>query len=103
MKSGDQIPEGTVRQIREVIMKNIKNGRMHVQPAVEELATLYASLIDEQIQAARLDERRQVALDNYRGQTFSDSTNWRGKYEKFIENNERRIAQLSPKPIEREQ
>lgn len=43
---------------------------------------------------ARIDERKQVALDNYRGQTFSDSTNWRGKFDKFINNNEGRIVQL---------
>lgn len=44
--------------------------------------------------SARLEERKAVALDNYRGQTFSESTNYRGKFDKFIRNNERRIAEL---------
>jgi len=44
--------------------------------------------------AARLDELNAVALDNYRGQTFSDSTNWKGKLQKFIDNNERRLRHL---------
>ncbi len=45
--------------------------------------------------SARLDERKEVALDNYRGHTFSDGTNWRGKFDKFILNNDKRIAQLT--------
>lgn len=50
---------------------------------------------DQQIAlAARLDERKQVALDNYHGHTFSDATNYKGKFDKFIENNERRIKTL---------
>lgn len=44
--------------------------------------------------AARLAERNMIALDNYRGHTFSDSTDWKAKYQKFIDTNERRIAQL---------
>jgi len=43
----------------------------------------------------RLNERIEVALDNYRGHTFSDSTDYKGKFEKFTENNEKRLAQLS--------
>ena len=57
-----------------------------------------ADFITEQTRLARISERNEIALDNYRGQTFSDSTNWKGKFEKFIENNERRLAQLAPKP-----
>lgn len=43
---------------------------------------------------ARLDERKRVALDNYQGQTFSDATNYKYKFDKFVDNNERRIKQL---------
>jgi hypothetical protein len=42
----------------------------------------------------RLAEREEVALDNYHGHTFSDSTNWQGKFDKFIKNNEKRITAL---------
>lgn len=52
-------------------------------------------MVAKEVAAARLDERKQIALDNYHGHTFSDSTNWKGKFEKFIDNNERRIAQLT--------
>lgn len=44
--------------------------------------------------AARKDERKIVALDNYHGHTFSDATDYKGKFDKFIENNERRLATL---------
>lgn len=44
--------------------------------------------------AGRIDERNQIALDNYRGQTFSESTNWHSKFDKFVSNNEKRLAQL---------
>jgi len=58
--------------------------------------THYISGVEAKIAEARLDERKQVALDNYRGQTFSESTDWKGKFDKFVENNERRIANLTP-------
>lgn len=48
----------------------------------------------QQMLEARIDERKQVALDNYHGQTFSDSTNYKDKFDKFIENNERRLETL---------
>lgn len=50
--------------------------------------------INDLILRGKIEERREVALDSYRGQTFSDSTNYKGKFEKFIRNNERRIAAL---------
>lgn len=43
----------------------------------------------------RIRERKQIALDNYHGHTFSDSTNWQGKFQKFIDNNEKRLAALT--------
>ncbi len=43
---------------------------------------------------ARLDERNKIALDNYRGKTVSESTNWQAEFGYFINNNERRIAEL---------
>lgn len=42
----------------------------------------------------RIDERNEVALDNYRGHTFSDNTNYEAKFAKFIANNEKRIQGL---------
>lgn len=35
-----------------------------------------------------------MALDNYRGHTFSDNTNYEAKFAKFIANNEKRIQGL---------
>jgi len=61
------------------------------QPAISETENTLAQMLKE----ARLQERKEVALDNYRGQTFSDSTNWHGKFDKFVENNERALAALS--------
>ena len=43
---------------------------------------------------ARINERNKIALDNYRGETFSESTNWQAKFEYFMDSNERRIAEL---------
>lgn len=51
---------------------------------------------------ARIDERNSVALDNYRGHTFSATTDWKGKFQKFIDNNEKRLADLSSKAQKRE-
>lgn len=48
-----------------------------------------------QILEARIDERNEVALDNYRGHTFSDSTNYEGKFAKFIANNENRLKDMT--------
>lgn len=44
--------------------------------------------------AERLDERNQVALDNYDGHTFGTETDWRTKFDKFIRGNNARIASL---------
>lgn len=52
------------------------------------------ALISQQRTEAAIHERNEVALDNYRGHTFSDSTDWRGKFDKFIKNNEKRLKQL---------
>ena len=46
---------------------------------------------------ARISERNKIALDNYRGKTFSESTNWQAMYEQFMEGNE-----LAIKDMERE-
>ena len=43
---------------------------------------------------ARINERNKIALDNYRGKTASESTNWQGEFEYFMEGNEERIAEL---------
>lgn len=59
-----------------------------------DLADYIESHTAQAVLSARLEERKAVALDNYRGQTFSESTNYRGKFDKFIRNNERRIAEL---------
>ena len=44
---------------------------------------------------ARIAERKQIAIYNYAGYTFSEKTNWAEEFQKFIDNNESRIAQLS--------
>lgn len=46
------------------------------------------------VREAKIRERKEIALDNYQGQTFSESTNWEGKFQKFIDNNEKRLKQL---------
>lgn len=61
------------------------------EPAIDRLL----QLIHSYTEAARLNERKQVALDNYRGQTFSEDTNYQGKFEKFVRNNELVIARLT--------
>ena len=43
---------------------------------------------------ARIAELNKIALDNYRGKTVSELTNWQAKFEYFMDNNERRIAEL---------
>ena len=74
----------------------------HMQEHAADFKAGHQELLVEQITAwheaelaqARLAERQNVALDNYYGHTFSDSTNWKGKFDKFINNNEARIAAL---------
>lgn len=66
------------------------------------IGSLPQGMTDEQFKAklsallvaARLNERKELALDTYRGQTFSESTNWQAKFDKFVRNNEYRIAEL---------
>ena len=43
---------------------------------------------------ARISELNKIALDNYRGKTISESTNWQAKFEYFMDSNERRLAWL---------
>lgn len=43
---------------------------------------------------AKINELNKIALDNYRGKTVSESTNWQAKFEYFMNSNERRIAEL---------
>jgi hypothetical protein len=57
----------------------------------DEATQAIQSLINE----ARANERQEVALDNYKGQTFSSSTNYKGKWDKFVRNNEAVIKQLT--------
>ena len=52
-------------------------------------AKLHQLLIKE-----RIKTRKEVALDNYQGQTFSDSTNYKAKFDKLIRNNELVIKRL---------
>jgi hypothetical protein len=57
----------------------------------------YERIVGRQLNRARLAECETTALDNYQGQTFSKSTNYKGKWEKFVRNNEKRIDQLKRK------
>ena len=74
--------------------KSYEEMSKDLQHKIDEMVRLVSPFITQHTEAARFDERKRVALDNYHGHTFSDSTNWRGKFEKFIQNNERRISQL---------
>lgn len=47
-----------------------------------------------------LSVRKNLALDHYRGKTFSDSTNYRAKFDRFINSNESRIVELKAKQQE---
>lgn len=60
-------------------------------------ASRIMGLIQQEIAKARRSERLEVALDNYRGQTFSESTDYKSKFDKFVRNNEIRIEQLTLK------
>lgn len=62
---------------------------------INEATTALKTLLTSEKNKARIDERNEVALDNYRGHTFSDSTNYGAKFAKFIDNNEKRLAQLN--------
>lgn len=52
-------------------------------------------LIEAEKLKARLDERNQIALDNYYGKTISNETDWRAKFDYFIKGNDRRIWSLT--------
>lgn len=52
------------------------------------------SIIDCHTAEARITELKELALDHYQGKTFSDSTDYKAKFEKFVRNNERRIREL---------
>ena len=67
----------------------------YYEDGINDIITLFQAREKEAERRGRIDERKAVALDNYQGQTFSDSTNWEGKFRKFIDNNERRLRQLS--------
>ena len=43
---------------------------------------------------ARIKELKEAARDHYHGHTFSDLTDYKGKFQKFIDNNEYRIKYL---------
>lgn len=49
---------------------------------------------------ARINERNKIALDNYRGKTVSESTNWQAKFEYFVDSNEKHITELKAKQEE---
>lgn len=60
----------------------------------EEFAGL-TKLIETETLKVRLDERNQLALDNYYGKTISNESDWRAKSDYFIKNNDRRIWSLT--------
>lgn len=65
-----------------------------VEIGIDDLMQLATAYADDRVLEARIEERTQVQLDNYKGQTFSESTNYQAKFEKFIRNNERRLERL---------
>lgn len=80
-------------KLRIIVTRNGKSGR--IPELLEDELDKLEALIQQETVIARLAERNQVALDNYRGHTFGETTNWEGKFAKFISNNENRLAQLS--------
>lgn len=74
----------------EVAQYAAGNKNAVTQIMVEE----FMQLIDRHITEARITELKELALDHYQGKTFSDSTDYKAKFEKFVRNNERRIREL---------
>ena len=75
---------------------NHETASKHYIVIDEDKQTIISQIEIEKLRA-RIDERKNVALDNYNGHTFSDSTNYRGKFDKFTENNEKAIVHLTEK------
>jgi hypothetical protein len=69
--------------------------RLDIKTADGMLADKPKQALLQMLKEARLNERKEVALDNYRGHTFSENTNYEGRFQKFITNNEKRISQLT--------
>lgn len=63
--------------------------------SIEYAKAALTALLTEAVTRGKLQAHKEFALDNYHGHTFSDSTDWQAKYDKFIQNNERRIKELS--------
>ena len=55
----------------------------------------YPKEIEALLLESRIDEHQALALDHYVGHTFSENTDYKDKFEKFVENNERMIKKLS--------
>lgn len=71
-----------------------KTGKHGSDKCFEQQVKNVAALIQQESTKARIDECKELALDHYLGKTFSESTNYQAKFEKFIRDNERRISQL---------
>lgn len=80
-------------KLEHIWNKNSRRGSIN-QRMISDIESLIRSLTNEAELRGRQDERTQVALDNYWGKTFSDSTNYSLKFDKFIKNNEKRRAAL---------
>lgn len=83
------------KRIEEVLIK-LRSG---LNTEIDKDITEATQTLKELIVEARLNERKDIALDNYYGHTFSNSTDWKAKFDKFIRNNEFRIKELQSKKI----
>lgn len=52
------------------------------------------AFVEQEIRAARLDEREKIMLDLGFGRTYSEHTDWRAEFARAIRANGRRIAEL---------
>ena len=74
--------------------RGVVDGAQAIRDVKHEPVTVSREEVYRIMTEARIAERKEVALDNYQGQTFWDNTNYEGKFNKFIRNNEARITQL---------
>lgn len=83
------------QEIRDQLLR-IYNGDFDqsADRTLEEVTSHISQAIKQAELRGRLSERKAVAFDNYHGHTFSNSTNYKGKFEKFASNNDKRIEHL---------
>ena len=82
------------KELRENIISILRDSKLDIVDDADAVMQLITADRKRVALEARINERNKIALDNYRGKTFSESTNWQAKFGYFVEGNERRIAEL---------